>query len=135
MLCYTVHKFSAISQDINISIFSCHTSIFYAYLICMLHFFLLWQESLLQDEIQKLKDEINNLTNYIESRKSESSKLESALANKQKDHNDFMKQKNALQDERKYEHFMAFITLWFDWRCVALDFICLMSQIILEGGK
>ncbi|KAK1603912.1 hypothetical protein QYE76_027585 [Lolium multiflorum] len=59
------------------------------------------QESLLQDEIQKLKDEINNLTNYIESRKSESSKLEAALANKQKDHNDFMKQKNALQDERK----------------------------------
>ncbi|KAM0905680.1 hypothetical protein ACQ4PT_017264 [Festuca glaucescens] len=59
------------------------------------------QESLLQDEIQKLKDEIDNLTNYIESRKSESSKLESALANKQKDHNDFMKQKNALQDERK----------------------------------
>uniref|UniRef100_A0ACD5TZL5 Uncharacterized protein n=1 Tax=Avena sativa TaxID=4498 RepID=A0ACD5TZL5_AVESA len=59
------------------------------------------QESLLQGEIQKLKDEINNLTNYIESRKSESSKLESALANKQKDHNDFIKQKNALQDERK----------------------------------
>jgi hypothetical protein len=98
-------------------------------------FFLLWQESLLQDEIQKLKDEINNLTNYIESRKSESSKLEAALANKQKDHNDFVKQKNALQDERKYAHFLAFITLWFDWRCVALDFMYVMPQIILEGGK
>ncbi|KAI5020712.1 hypothetical protein ZWY2020_045600 [Hordeum vulgare] len=59
------------------------------------------QESLLQDESQKLKDEINKLTDHIESRRSESSKLESALADKQKHHNDFTKQKNALQDERK----------------------------------
>ncbi|KAF7011032.1 hypothetical protein CFC21_025387 [Triticum aestivum] len=59
------------------------------------------QESLLQEEIQKLKYEISNLTNYIESRTSESGKLESALANRQKDYNDFMQQKNALQDERK----------------------------------
>lgn len=59
------------------------------------------QESLLQDESQKLKDEINKLTNHIESRRSESSKLEAVLADKQKNHNDFTKQKNALQDERK----------------------------------
>ncbi|XP_040255668.1 structural maintenance of chromosomes protein 3-like [Aegilops tauschii subsp. strangulata] len=59
------------------------------------------QESLLQEEIQKLKDEINNLMNYIESRRSESGKLESALANRQKDYNDFVQQKDALQDERK----------------------------------
>ncbi|KAE8799811.1 structural maintenance of chromosomes protein 3 [Hordeum vulgare] len=59
------------------------------------------QESLLHEEIQKLKDEINNLTNYIEFRRSESGKLESALANRQKDYNDFMQQKNALQDERE----------------------------------
>uniref|UniRef100_A0A8I7B841 SMC hinge domain-containing protein n=1 Tax=Hordeum vulgare subsp. vulgare TaxID=112509 RepID=A0A8I7B841_HORVV len=32
------------------------------------------QESLLHEEIQKLKDEINNLTNYIESRRSESAR-------------------------------------------------------------
>ncbi|VAH23636.1 unnamed protein product [Triticum turgidum subsp. durum] len=59
------------------------------------------QESLLQEESQKLKDEINKLTNHIESRRSESSKLEAVLADKQKHHNDFTKQKNALQDERK----------------------------------
>ncbi|XBJ04479.1 hypothetical protein VPH35_023409 [Triticum aestivum] len=59
------------------------------------------QESLLEEEIQKLTGEINSLTNYIESRRSESGKLESALANRQKDYNDFMQQKDALQDERK----------------------------------
>uniref|UniRef100_A0A0E0G0Q6 SMC hinge domain-containing protein n=1 Tax=Oryza nivara TaxID=4536 RepID=A0A0E0G0Q6_ORYNI len=59
------------------------------------------QEGLLQEEIQKLKDEINNLNSYIESRKSESSKLESALAKKHNDYNDLRKQRDELQEERK----------------------------------
>ncbi|KAG8058053.1 hypothetical protein GUJ93_ZPchr0002g26826 [Zizania palustris] len=59
------------------------------------------QEGLLQEEIQKLKDEINNLDSYIESRKSESSKLESALAKKHNDYNDLRKQRDELQEERK----------------------------------
>ncbi|WVZ64811.1 hypothetical protein U9M48_014282 [Paspalum notatum var. saurae] len=59
------------------------------------------QESLLQEEIQKLKNEINNLTNYIESRKSESSKLEAALAKRHNDYNDLRKQRDALQEQRK----------------------------------
>ncbi|KAL6851888.1 hypothetical protein ACP4OV_002998 [Aristida adscensionis] len=59
------------------------------------------QESLLQEEIQKLKDEMNNLTSYIESRKSESSKLEAALAKKHNDYNDLRKQRDELQEERK----------------------------------
>ncbi|KAL6888770.1 hypothetical protein ACP4OV_009796 [Aristida adscensionis] len=59
------------------------------------------QESLLQEDIQKLKDEMNNLTSYIESRKSESSKLEAALAKKHNDYNDLRKQRDELQEERK----------------------------------
>ncbi|PUZ64265.1 hypothetical protein GQ55_3G130300 [Panicum hallii var. hallii] len=59
------------------------------------------QEGLLQEEIQKLKDEISNLTNYIESRKSESSKLEAALAKRHNDYNDLRKQRDVLQEERK----------------------------------
>ncbi len=51
----------------------------------------------------KLKDEINNLNSYIESRKSESSKLESALAKKHNDYNDLRKQRDELQEERKYK--------------------------------
>ncbi|KAF0925034.1 hypothetical protein E2562_015341 [Oryza meyeriana var. granulata] len=59
------------------------------------------KEGLLQEEIQKLKDEINNINSYIESRKSESSKLESALAKKHNDYNDLRKQRDELQEERK----------------------------------
>ncbi|RLN00449.1 structural maintenance of chromosomes protein 3 [Panicum miliaceum] len=59
------------------------------------------QEGLLQEEIQKLKGEISNLTNYIESRKSESSKLEAALAKRHNDYNDLRKQRDVLQEERK----------------------------------
>ncbi|OEL37878.1 Structural maintenance of chromosomes protein 3 [Dichanthelium oligosanthes] len=59
------------------------------------------QEGLLQEEIQKLKDEISNLTNYIESRKNESSKLEAALAKRHNDYNDLRKQRDVLQEERK----------------------------------
>ncbi|KAL6629950.1 hypothetical protein ACP70R_029715 [Stipagrostis hirtigluma subsp. patula] len=59
------------------------------------------QESLLQEEIQKLKDEITNLTNYVESRRSESGKLEAALAKKHNDYNDLRKQRDELQEERK----------------------------------
>nr|CAB3460583.1 unnamed protein product [Digitaria exilis] len=59
------------------------------------------QEGLLQEEIQKLKDEISNLTDYIESRKSESSKLEATLAKRHNDYNDLRKQRDMLQEERK----------------------------------
>ncbi|CAL5093159.1 unnamed protein product [Urochloa decumbens] len=59
------------------------------------------QERLLQDEIQKLKDEISNLTNYIESRKSESSELEATLAKRHNDYNDLRRQRDVLQEERK----------------------------------
>uniref|UniRef100_A0A0D9VBW3 SMC hinge domain-containing protein n=1 Tax=Leersia perrieri TaxID=77586 RepID=A0A0D9VBW3_9ORYZ len=59
------------------------------------------QEGLLQEEIQKLKDEINNMNSYIESRKGESSKLESALAKRHNDYNDLRKQRDELQEERK----------------------------------
>lgn len=64
------------------------------------------QEGLLQEEIQKLKDDINNLTNYIESRKSESSKLEEALTKRHNDYNDLRKQRDVLQEERKYVNFL-----------------------------
>lgn len=74
-------------------------------------FLQLCQEGLLQEEIQKLRDEINNLTNYIESWKSESSKLESALAKKHNDYNDLRKQRDELQEERKYVHFSTAIAL------------------------
>lgn len=66
----------------------------------------IWQEGLLQEEIQKLKDEISNLTDYIESRKSESSKLEATLAKRHNDYNDLRKQRDMLQEERKYGHFL-----------------------------
>ena len=69
-------------------------------------FLQIWQEGLLQEEIQKLKDEISNLTNYIESRKSESSKLEAALAKRHNDYNDLRKQRDVLQEERKYVNFL-----------------------------
>uniref|UniRef100_A0A0E0JV70 SMC hinge domain-containing protein n=2 Tax=Oryza punctata TaxID=4537 RepID=A0A0E0JV70_ORYPU len=59
------------------------------------------QEGLLQEEIQKLKDKINNLNSYFESHKSESSKLESTLAKKHNDYNDLRRQRNKLQEERK----------------------------------
>ncbi|CAN6347947.1 unnamed protein product, partial [Urochloa humidicola] len=59
------------------------------------------QERLLQDEIQKLKDEISNLTNYIESRKSESSELEATLVKRHNDYNDLRRQRDVLQEERK----------------------------------
>jgi len=65
-------------------------------------FLQIWQEGLLQEEIQKLKDEITDLTNYIESRKNESSKLEEALAKRHNDYNDLRKQRDVLQEERKY---------------------------------
>lgn len=68
-------------------------------------FLQIWQEGLLQEEIQKLKDEINDLTNYIESRKSESSKLEETLAKRHNDYNDLRKQRDVLQEERKYVNF------------------------------
>jgi len=69
-------------------------------------FLQIWQEGLLQEEIQKLKDEISNLTNYIESRKSESSKLEATLAKRHNDYNDLRKQRDVLQEERKYVNFL-----------------------------
>ncbi|KAJ1255362.1 hypothetical protein BS78_K254900 [Paspalum vaginatum] len=58
------------------------------------------QEGLVQEEFLKLKDEINNLTNYIESQKS-TSKLEAELARGQNDYNDLMKQRDVLQEQRK----------------------------------
>ncbi|TVU49441.1 hypothetical protein EJB05_00754 [Eragrostis curvula] len=59
------------------------------------------QERVLQEEIQKLKSEIENLSKYIESRKSESSKFEATLAKKHSDYNDLRKQRDVLQEERK----------------------------------
>uniref|UniRef100_A0A0E0G0Q7 SMC hinge domain-containing protein n=1 Tax=Oryza nivara TaxID=4536 RepID=A0A0E0G0Q7_ORYNI len=56
---------------------------------------------LLQEEIQKLKDKINNLNSYFEFYESESNKLESALAKKHSDYNDLRKQRDKLQEERK----------------------------------
>uniref|UniRef100_A0A0D3F0B6 SMC hinge domain-containing protein n=1 Tax=Oryza barthii TaxID=65489 RepID=A0A0D3F0B6_9ORYZ len=59
------------------------------------------QGGLLQEEIQKLKDKINNLNSYFEFYESESNKLESALAKKHSDYNDLRKQRDKLQEERK----------------------------------
>ncbi|KAK3136866.1 hypothetical protein QOZ80_5BG0443920 [Eleusine coracana subsp. coracana] len=59
------------------------------------------QEGLLQEEIQKLKNEIDNLAKYIESRKSESSKFEATLAKRHSDYNDLRRQRDVLQEERK----------------------------------
>nr|BAD08002.1 putative SMC3 protein [Oryza sativa Japonica Group]BAD10084.1 putative SMC3 protein [Oryza sativa Japonica Group] len=61
------------------------------------------QGGLLQEEIQKLKDKINNLNSYFEFYESESNKLESALAKKHSDYNDLRKQRDKLQEERNYE--------------------------------
>ncbi|RLN13477.1 structural maintenance of chromosomes protein 3 [Panicum miliaceum] len=59
------------------------------------------QEGLLHEEIQKLKDEMNNLTSYIESWKSESSKLYAALAKTHNDYNDTRKKRDEFQEKRK----------------------------------
>ncbi|KAK3140087.1 hypothetical protein QOZ80_5AG0395600 [Eleusine coracana subsp. coracana] len=59
------------------------------------------QEGLLQEEIQKLKNEIDNLAKYIESRKSESSKFEATLAKRHSEYNDLRRQRDVLQEERK----------------------------------
>ncbi|CAL5049378.1 unnamed protein product [Urochloa decumbens] len=59
------------------------------------------QEALLQEEIQKLKGEINILTNYIESWKSKLSQLEAAHAKEHNDYNDIRKKRDELQEERK----------------------------------
>jgi flagellar biosynthesis chaperone FliJ len=63
----------------------------------------IWQEGLLEEEIQKLQDEIKILTNYIESQKSEVTKLEAALVRSHNDYNDMRKKRDELQEERKYE--------------------------------
>lgn len=91
-------------------------------------FLQIWQEGLLQEEIQKLKDEINDLTNYIESRKSESSKLEETLAKRHNDYNDLRKQRDVLQEERKYVNFFWMVmALPLNGWCVALNFIYLVE--------
>ncbi|CAN6177139.1 unnamed protein product [Urochloa humidicola] len=59
------------------------------------------QEALLQEEIQKLKGEINILTNYIESWKTKLSKLEASIAKEHNDYNDIRKERDELQEERK----------------------------------
>ena len=61
-----------------------------------------WQEGLLQEEIQKLKDEMNNLTSNIESWKSESGKLYAVLAKRHNDYNDTRKKRDEFQEKRKY---------------------------------
>ncbi len=67
----------------------------------------LLQGGLLQEEIQKLKDKINNLNSYFEFYESESNKLESALAKKHSDYNDLRKQRDKLQEERNYVYFLT----------------------------
>ncbi|KAG2607917.1 hypothetical protein PVAP13_4NG306100 [Panicum virgatum] len=59
------------------------------------------QEGLLQEEIQKLKDEMNNLTSNIESWKSESGKLYEVLAKRHNDYNDTRKKRDEFQEKRK----------------------------------
>jgi septal ring factor EnvC (AmiA/AmiB activator) len=95
------------------------------------------QEGVLQEEIQKIKNEIDNLTKYIESRKSESSKFEATLAKKHSDYNDLRKQRDVLQEERKYVKFLSLI-LAIVWNMYCFRVYVLsrrqMMQIILEGG-
>lgn len=80
----------------------------------------LLQGGLLQEEIQKLKDKINNLNSYFEFYESESNKLESALAKKHSDYNDLRKQRDKLQEERKYVYFLTVMAFWFNGRSITL---------------
>ncbi|KAF8658704.1 hypothetical protein HU200_059180 [Digitaria exilis] len=59
------------------------------------------QEGLLHEEIQNLRDGINNLTNNIESWKSDSSKLEAALVNIPNQYKNKTKERDELQEKRK----------------------------------
>jgi structural maintenance of chromosome 3 (chondroitin sulfate proteoglycan 6) len=85
------------------------------------------QEGVLQGEIQKIKNEIDNLAKYIESRKSESSKFEATLAKKHSDYNDLRKHRDALQEERKYVMFLVISLLLFP-SCIAFEFMYLAED-------
>nr|CAB3468724.1 unnamed protein product [Digitaria exilis] len=61
----------------------------------------IWKEGLLHEEIQNLRDGINNLTNNIESWKSDSSKLEAALVNIPNQYKNKTKERDELQEKRK----------------------------------
>jgi structural maintenance of chromosome 3 (chondroitin sulfate proteoglycan 6) len=89
------------------------------YICCTLAPF---QEGVLLEEIQKIKNEIDNLAKYIEPRKSESSKFEATLAKKHSDYNDLRKQRDVLQEERKYVKFLSHSLLLFG-TCIAFKFM------------
>lgn len=74
-------------------------------------FLQIWQKGLLQEEIRNLKDGINNLNNHIESWKSESGKLEAALANIHNQYNNKTKERDVLQEKRKYVNFLLTVII------------------------
>ncbi|TVU26602.1 hypothetical protein EJB05_29156 [Eragrostis curvula] len=60
------------------------------------------QECLLQEEIRTFTDGMNNLMVYIDSQKDEFGKLEATLTKHHKDYNDLCKQRDMLQERKKY---------------------------------
>lgn len=73
------------------------------------------QEKTLQDEIEQLKEEERKLETYIRKRKVESEKQELLITNLQDDSDHLCKQRDELQDLRKYEFLVIYNYLlpWF----------------------
>nr|CAD1823923.1 unnamed protein product [Ananas comosus var. bracteatus] len=59
------------------------------------------QEALLQDEIQKLKDEEHKLEKYIEDRRGKATEIESFITKGQEEYSSLRRQRDELQDIRK----------------------------------
>lgn len=92
-------------------------------------FLQLYQELLLRKEIRALENNINNLINHINSHKVESKDIESTLEQKHREYNGLCKQRDDLQERRKW-------VTWWNTCCIWVYALRKKKwlQIIMEGG-
>lgn len=69
--------------------------------------FFLPQEQKLKEEIQRLNGELNDCDEYIKSRKTDITTLESVIAQSRERLNHHKVERDKLQDERKYVHLFS----------------------------